>query len=42
MDVFITLLAGAEAAVLDATKCRTRVSKLGEFSVEVTNSEGAL
>jgi hypothetical protein len=42
MDVFITLLACAKAAILDTTKCRTRVPKLGEFPVEVTNGKGAL
>ena len=42
VDVFIALLAGPEAAFLDATESRTGVSKLVEFTVEVTNRECAL
>src|SRR6266850_4541757 len=42
VDVFIELLAGHKAALLDKTDRRTYVSKFGVFTVEVTNRECAL
>jgi hypothetical protein len=42
VDVFIALLARAKAAFVYTTEGRTGVSKLVEFSVEVTNRKCAL